>query len=170
MRGPVLTVAPHVEVVSGLIQEVLVPIDFSEPARHALALAGEIAALQQARITVLHVMEPRRQRFFFEGQVTELATRAEMTKQEAHAALRRFSTGMPGLSDSVITSVVEGTPAEAIAGLAARHHMIVQGAHGRTDIDLLALGQVAEAVIRTAPCPVLTVKRVTARNEKPGLD
>ena len=170
VRGPVLTVAPHVEVVPGLIQEVLVPFDFSEPARHALALAGEIAALQQARVTVLHVLEPARQRFFFEGRVTELATHADMTKHEAHAALRRLSAGMPGLGDSVITSVVEGTPGAVIARLAERHHMIVQGAHGRTDIDLLALGQVAEAVIRTTPCPVITVKRITPGNEKPGVD
>lgn len=159
MRGPVLTVAPYVEAVPGLIQDVLVPIDFSEPARHALALTGEIAAIQQARITLLHVIEPNRQRFFYEGHVTELATHADITKQEAHAALQRFSKGMSGLGDSVITSVVEGTPAEVIAWLAARHHMIIQGGHGRTDIDLLALGQVAEAVIRTAPCPVITVKR-----------
>lgn len=162
MPGPVFTVTPHVEAVPGLIRAVLVPIDFSEPALHALALAVEMAVFQHARITLLHVLEPARQRFFFEGQVTELALQKSLTIEQAHAALRGLAAETPGIDDSVVTSVVQGKPAEVIARLAQWHHLVIQGAHGRTDIDLLALGQVAEEVIRTAPCPVITVKRVRA--------
>jgi nucleotide-binding universal stress UspA family protein len=36
--------------------------------------------------------------------------------------------------------------------------MIVMGAHGRTGLDRLLLGSVTERVVRTAACPVLTVR------------
>jgi hypothetical protein len=36
--------------------------------------------------------------------------------------------------------------------------LIVMGSHGRTGIAHVLLGSVAEAVVRTAPCPVLTVR------------
>ncbi len=160
-RGPVLTVAPHVEVIPGFIQNVLVSIDFSEPARHALMLANEMARHQKAHLTLFHVIEPARQCIFYDGHVTELATRASMTTQEAHEALRRLPIDETGLLD-VKTSVVQGAPGTMIVTIAGKlaAHLIVQGAHGHTDIDHLELGQVAEEVIRTAHCPVLTVKRV----------
>ena len=156
-----LTVAPHVELVPGFIQNVLVSIDFSEPARHAFMLANEIACHQKAHLTLFHVVEPVRQRIFYDGHVTELATRASMTVQEAHEALRRLPIDKAGLLD-VKTAVVQGPPGTKIVTIADKlaSHLIVQGAHGHTDIDHLELGQVAEEVIRTAHCPVITVKRV----------
>jgi len=45
--------------------------------------------------------------------------------------------------------------------------LIVMGTHGRTGIDHLLAGSVAEKVVRLAPCPVLTVRSVPAAS-KPG--
>lgn len=164
-RGSVFTVSPTVDVMPGFLRHVLVPIDFSGPSFHALRLADEMAMYQNAKLTLLHVIEPHQQAFFYEGHVTELATRKSMTVQEAHQALRRFHAEMQGRSDNVVTSVVEGMPGEKIAQLAANlsAHLIVQGAHGHTDIDHLELGQVADTVLRTAPCPVITVKGSAAQ-------
>ena len=54
----------------------------------------------------------------------------------------------------------EGMPADAIirAARAKRAGMIVMGTHGRTGLTRLLMGSVAERVIGTAPCPVLTVQ------------
>ena len=58
-----------------------------------------------------------------------------------------------------------GVPFEEIVKVAddERADMIVMGTHGRSRLNRVLLGSVAERVIRLAPCPVLTV-----RQAKPG--
>jgi nucleotide-binding universal stress UspA family protein len=65
--------------------------------------------------------------------------------------------------------VVDGQPDVEIVRVAAEHHaqMIVMGTQGRTGLDRLLLGSVAERVVRTAPCPVLTVRPGPPRNIGP---
>jgi nucleotide-binding universal stress UspA family protein len=55
---------------------------------------------------------------------------------------------------------VSDSPAEEIADYArdASIELIVVGTHGRTGVSHLLVGSVAERVVRTAPCPVLTVR------------
>jgi nucleotide-binding universal stress UspA family protein len=54
-----------------------------------------------------------------------------------------------------------GDPADAIIRTVESDgaDMIVMGTHGRRGISRLLMGSVAEAVVRRAPCPVLTVKQ-----------
>ena len=56
--------------------------------------------------------------------------------------------------------LMEGEPGEAILRTATERHcdLIVMGTHGRTGLDRIIKGSVAEHVLRRAPCPVLTVK------------
>jgi nucleotide-binding universal stress UspA family protein len=59
----------------------------------------------------------------------------------------------------------EGEPAEVILDVAhaAQCDLIVMGTHGRTGmLNRLLMGSVAEKVVRSAPCPVLTVKNPQA--------
>jgi nucleotide-binding universal stress UspA family protein len=58
----------------------------------------------------------------------------------------------------------EGDPATEILALAQEIgcDLIVIGTHGRTGVGRLLMGSVAEAVLRRAPCPVLTVKGLPA--------
>jgi nucleotide-binding universal stress UspA family protein len=60
----------------------------------------------------------------------------------------------------VETRLLEGEPARTIVDLAreAGADLIVLGSHGRTGLDRLLMGSVAEHVVRKAGCPVLTVK------------
>jgi nucleotide-binding universal stress UspA family protein len=60
----------------------------------------------------------------------------------------------------VDTRLLQGFPAEEIKDYAARTgvDLIVMATHGRGVFKHLVLGSVAERVVRTAPCPVLTVK------------
>jgi nucleotide-binding universal stress UspA family protein len=62
---------------------------------------------------------------------------------------------------------VVGTPAEAIIDFASATgtSLIVMGTHGRTGLAHLLMGSVAEQVVRTAPCPVLTVRQVAVADE-----
>jgi nucleotide-binding universal stress UspA family protein len=56
-------------------------------------------------------------------------------------------------------AIGEGPAASAIVAAARRYraHMIVVGTHGRSGVRRVLIGSVAERVVRTAPCPVLTV-------------
>ena len=56
--------------------------------------------------------------------------------------------------------VLAGYPAEEVLAAAKEHHvdMIVMGTHGRTGIDRIIFGSVAEKVVKAALCPVLTIK------------
>ena len=62
----------------------------------------------------------------------------------------------PGVA--TVASVVTGAPHQEIVALAAREHadLIVMGTHGRGGLTRVLLGSVADRVIRTAPCAVVT--------------
>jgi nucleotide-binding universal stress UspA family protein len=65
------------------------------------------------------------------------------------------------LAPGAVTSIeLMGSPAEEIVRCAREFgcDLLVMGTHGRSGIGHLALGSVAEAVIRAAPCPVLVVR------------
>ena len=58
------------------------------------------------------------------------------------------------------TIVRTGLAQEEIVNLATdeRADLIIIGTHGRTGLNRLLLGSIADRVIRFAPCPVLTVR------------
>lgn len=79
--------------------------------------------------------------------------------EQAHTALQQFLP--PELAGQHVELRIEvGPPFEHILETAHRHRvdLIVMGTHGRTGLSHMALGSVAERVVRMAPCPVLTVK------------
>jgi nucleotide-binding universal stress UspA family protein len=57
--------------------------------------------------------------------------------------------------------LITGDPSTAVARLAEAEgvDLIIMGTHGRTGLSRLLMGSVAEAVVRRAPCPVLTYKQ-----------
>jgi K+-sensing histidine kinase KdpD len=69
----------------------------------------------------------------------------------------------------VLTAVESGAPAAEIVRYAERNRidLIVVGTHGRSGVTRALLGSVAERVVRTAPCPVLTVPRERQRTAPP---
>ena len=87
-------------------------------------------------------------------------TLIQRTVTEAHSRLEaaRQRLSPPGLT--VEFRAAEGQPAEAIITVAKQEgcEMIVMGTHGHTGLKHLVLGSVAEHVVRSAPCPVLTVR------------
>jgi nucleotide-binding universal stress UspA family protein len=68
--------------------------------------------------------------------------------------------------------VVEGDATMQIDAVAAEQHadLIVMGTHGQRAIRRAFLGSVAEAVVRSAPCPVLTVHEPTPSHEALGAE
>jgi len=135
------------------LRTILHPTDFSENSAMALRLACTRARDHGARLVLLHVVPPPLA--VFEGG---LVTEPSWDYPELHQKLRDLATGDPQVATEA--HVIEGDPATEIVRLAEKVpcDMVVMGTHGRRGLRRLLMGSVAESVLRSAPCPVLTVK------------
>jgi nucleotide-binding universal stress UspA family protein len=142
---------------------VLVPTDFSEPARYAIDYAVELIKLAPVPIDLFHVFVPQ------PLVVPEPATPgnanllAELPHQLA-AELERIGTDLTERGVEVgSVELVPGTAWEEIVRAADRRRcdLIVLGTHGRSGLERLLLGSVAEKVVRHAHCPVMAVRKTT---------
>jgi nucleotide-binding universal stress UspA family protein len=140
-------------------ERILLAHDLSENSDEALRHAVDMAKRHDAALTVLHVYPipviPMPEGYVVHGpaalvEIQETIQRAlERLQQQAIAR---------GLK-SVRIEAKAGAAAEAILDTAVEggFDLIVMGTHGRKGLRRMILGSVAEAVVRRAPCPVLTV-------------
>lgn len=144
------------------ISKILVPVDFSSCSRsalaHALGLAGELGAT----IHVLYVADVpqfrKEPRIASERGATSLR---EFVLEDAGEELSAFLDTLSAQERSRFsTSVDVGSPRACIVDQAKRggYDLIVMGTHGRTGRAHALAGSVAESVVRSASCPVLTVR------------
>jgi nucleotide-binding universal stress UspA family protein len=144
------------------LKNILVATDFSRPADAALTYGRALARNFGATLHVVNVV----------GHTSSLVYGAEaysvslpQLQQDVEDAARQQ------LAECLIdndpkplplrqTLLVSDAPATAIVDYAGREHidLIVTGTNGRGGVAHLLMGSVAERVVRTAPCPVLTVR------------
>ena len=146
------------------IKRILVPTDFSPTSEIAFHYAVDLAAREGAAIHLLHVLgDLALTAGYADALAIELPALQENLIADAQKRLEetvvRAATGV-----MITTQVLVGQAAPVIAGAASDRgtDLIVMGTHGRSGIAHMVLGSVAERVVRTAQCPVLTV-RDTAR-------
>ena len=136
-----------------MFTRLLVPTDFSPPSDAALAHARILAGAFGAHMHVLHLIDDLRlHTVVTDRQTIEAAALRSLSDRLSDDDRRRFH---------VIAAVEHGdTPADEVASYARTHgiDLIVMGTHGRSGVSHLLMGSVAEKVVRTAPCPVLTVR------------
>lgn len=144
-------------------RRILVATDFSEPSDAALDCARVLAAPMGAALHLLHVLEDPRVSGSFGSEVYYLAdspaTRTTRLK-EAQERLAHRITADDRARLGATTEVIFGSGASTIVEYAADNefNLIVMGTHGRSGIAHLLMGSVAEAVVRRASCPVLTLR------------
>ena len=142
------------------IQKILLPTDFSSYSAVATKYACELAARFDAELHVVHALEQHLSSTpdFALG----LAVPRHLVEPRASAEKRLEGVPDPAWSAGrkVIRVVLEGSSKLEIVRYAAREEidLIVLATHGRTGLPHIMLGSVAEYVVRTAPCPVLTVR------------
>ena len=143
-----------------MFTRILVPTDFSPPSDAALACARTVATQFGASLHLLHVAEdPYRALYSNEVFVAEVeGVRADLVND----ASRRMKQQLTAADDerSVTVEAIIGTAATSIVEYAEGHgiDLIVMGTHGRSGMSKVLMGSVAERVVRTAPCPVLTIR------------
>jgi nucleotide-binding universal stress UspA family protein len=137
------------------IKTIVHPTDFSERSDYAFALACSLAGDYGARVVVLHVGG---QPVICTGEGV-IAMESQWYRESMMAQLQERWPKNPAVSTEH-RLLLDGDPATAILQVArdSKADLIVMGTHGRTGLGRVLMGSVAEAVVRKAPCPVLTVK------------
>ena len=141
------------------VKRIVYATDFSGQAAAAERQAIELAKALGAELVLAHVGTDAM--LWREGIYTpEVRALVEGQRKWAADALAARAAALAGDGVTARAVVKVGVAWEEIVRLAAEEHadMIVMGTQGRTGLDRLLLGSVAERVIRQAPCPVLTVR------------
>lgn len=137
---------------------ILHPTDFSECSQYAFHVAVDLAREHRALILLLHVAETLGPENLTFGE----ATSQLQPETYQHRLWDDFRRRMPAAPAGIVVRPLlrEGDPAFEIDRIAREQHcdLIVMGTHGRTGLDHLLMGSVAERVVRHVPCPVLIVK------------
>jgi nucleotide-binding universal stress UspA family protein len=139
---------------------ILVPTDFSDTANAALDYAKFFAREFDAKLHVVHVLQsPFAYVSAIEGSPELAFLREEMSK-DAGRRLHTAVTADERRDFDVRTTAMWGIPWSDIVDYAKKNDvdLIVMGTHGRSGIQRMFLGSVAEKVVRHAACPVLTVR------------
>lgn len=141
------------------IRNILCPIDLSACADHALAYAAELAEKLAAKLTVFYAVPdgvlpmpdatmPMPVSALDADQLLADGRAAVAGKVAAVARLNPTVEVRLGSAETEIVEFAKALPAD----------LIVLGTHGRRGLAHFFLGSVAEKIVRTAPCPVLTVR------------
>ena len=143
------------------IRRVLYATDWSDASRRAFKTAVAIAKSTGARLTIVHVLTPvlpavpqqfidavvldqleKQTKRWITRELDKLADKARTADVKATTVLR---------SGDPVTQIIRAARSDGT-------DLIVVGTHGRHGLPKLFLGSVAERVVATSPCPVVTVK------------
>ncbi len=143
------------------IHKILCPVDPNQPSRQVLRAAGELAHLFGSELIVAHVETPAPA--VMAGPeavvVSPPSVEREIMESSRKTLLEMIDQQeLKGLRTKVV--VLEGDQALEIMRIAEeeRVDLMVLGTHGRTGLDHLLYGSLAEKLVRLAKCPVLVVK------------
>lgn len=151
------------------IKRILVPLDFSTSSRRALDYAAGMARQFDASLHLVHVCEvPTMMTGSMDAYAIAYTDWSQRLGEEAEREIVKIAASVK--ARKVTTEVLFGNAARAIVEAAENHaaDLIVMGTHGHGAVMHLMMGNVAERVVRTAPCPVMTVREPRGSEAKKG--
>jgi nucleotide-binding universal stress UspA family protein len=142
------------------LKNLLVATDFSEPSAVALNYGRDLARAYGAKLHVLNIVEDVMVRYSLElgyAMPDMQKDLEDMATKDLNALITDDDRRTLGVLPVVVTGV---NIADAIVNYAKSNaiDLIITGTHGRGAVKHFLMGSVAERVVRTAPCPVLTVR------------
>jgi nucleotide-binding universal stress UspA family protein len=136
-------------------KKILCPTDFSDASRLAVRVAADLAARDHGELRLVHVVEvepplPTDPNVVMEGPEYERTLHADAQLDDLAACYENLT---------VSTIVGHGDAGDEIVRIARDEavDLIVMSTHGRTGLDRVVFGSVAEKVVRHAHRPVLTI-------------
>lgn len=152
------------------MKKILVPTDFSKPARWALQTAIAVAKKADAHITLLHIVEqPTSESFNVEGQVSD-----DDGWEERRFTLKLIEKNKAQLEEEasiaedagvfVTCELRMGNPFHGMRAVIteSKVDLVVMGTSGRSKLEEFIVGSNTEKVVRYSKCPVLTVHQEPA--------
>jgi nucleotide-binding universal stress UspA family protein len=157
---PVLTVGPAAATERPDVGRILCALDFSDTSLRALDYAASLARLANAVLNVVHVIDWTVEEGASAPRTFDLR---DFRRHLADDAFRRLRAAIPAalreqpMAEEITTF---GKAHTAVLRLAAEKHadLIVLGVHGAGSLDRALFGSTAYHVVRSAACPVLTVR------------
>ncbi len=143
-----MTIATHI----------LVPTDFSDMSSKALDYALDLAAKVGASVHVVHVCPLLY--YALSAELPDDPAFERKLKEQLQKKLEALQQDVASKGRQITTALIDGNPGQAIleAATGTGADLIVIATHGRTGMQHLMLGSVAERVVRTSKVPVLTVR------------
>lgn len=144
----------------GMIDKILVPIDFSDYSKNALRYAVQFAKQFNSSMYLIYVIEPIIYPADFSmGQVAIPSMDVDI-QSRAEDELKNLAKSLIDPSIKVETIIKTGKPFVEINETAKEKDidLIIIATHGHTGVEHLLFGSTAEKVVRKAPCPVLTLR------------
>jgi nucleotide-binding universal stress UspA family protein len=140
-------------------ERIIVPTDGSEVAKKAAQKALALAHATEIDVIAMHVVDipglPALYGFPDELPYEQLH---DLIQKQGRSYLDELEELGEQLGVKVFKRIVDGHPADEIIKAAREDDLIVIGSKGRTGLDRLLMGSVAENVVRHAPCSVLLVR------------
>jgi len=141
------------------LKKILCPIDFSACSTYALTYAIDLSLKDHASLYLIHVIET------YMGDIGDILKQIDLLlddKQTDNLKMRLINLIPDEIRTniSIDTLVVKGAPFVEIIKAAKDNQvdLIVMGTHGKTALDYILIGSVAERVIQRSPCPVLSIR------------
>ncbi len=143
-----------------LFQNILVPFDLSSPSNHAFKVALDIAQKYDSKITLFTCVEGDEWRhYYFDARAQNQLLKKQI--KVAKKYMEKLEVMANNVGVKIKLKILRSTSAiKDITAFAKSKKMdlIVMSSHGRTGLDKLILGSVANGVIQRTRCPVLLIK------------
>ena len=141
------------------VKTILVPVDFSDNSKKILRDAEKIAVKFEATLSLIYVVQSFDDYSGFFVPHMPIAQFQDDLLGSATEKMDNFVGDNLSAETVRVTQVSVGDVAEEIIGYAesSKADMIIMGTHGYKGLERILFGSVAEQVVKTAPCPVLTI-------------
>ncbi|MFO7606484.1 MAG: universal stress protein [Desulfurivibrionaceae bacterium] len=140
-------------------KKIMVPIDFSENSPKVLQSAVEVAEKFEAALSIVFVVQSFEDYSGFFVPHMPISQFEQEMVESAEEKMENFLAENLKSDVPYNSAVLQGDVAEKIIEYAEKNDisMIVMGTHGYKGLEKVLFGSIAEKVVKTSPCPVLTV-------------
>ncbi|EAY24404.1 universal stress protein [Microscilla marina] len=145
------------------MKKILVPTDFSEQAKNALLVANQIAHKSGCEIILMTVIDPPKSFQPTIGQNDDENIEQKYVQyliENAEGRMRKLVSDIEFANTDRRTKVVLGNIYKCISETVVKEQidLVVMGTQGASGLDEILIGSNTEKIVRTATCPVLTVR------------
>ena len=152
-------------------KRILSAVDFSPVSAHVLQWARYFAGAFGAAVEVFHADHVEAPVYFTSGQVEALNQQLRDHRRSLEQLLRELAERSLGQGIEWNLKITEGPAIDTLQKRLETDQpdLVVMGSHGRSGVDRLLMGSVAENLVRHARCPILIVPARRREHDLPGI-